>query len=221
MKKYFELLKSSQFFAEIDENDMPTLLKCLKANVKTYHKNNIIFMMDDEIKTIGIVLSGSVLIVKEDVMGNKNILTEITKGQIFGETFVCAGIKKSPVTAETLTGCEVMFVEFNQIVSPCTIACNFHRKLIENMMRVIAQKNIILNQKIEFISKGTTRDKLMLYLKSQAKNNNSNDFSISFSRNELSDFLCVDRSAMSRELCKLRDEKIIKFHKNNFQILIN
>lgn len=220
MKRYFGILKNTELFSNISEQDLGGMLKCLNASVKSYSKNNVIILMDDEITSVGIVLSGSVLVVKEDVMGNKNILTEVKEGNLFGETVVCAGITKSPVTVETLTGCEIMFIDYKRIVNVCSSSCSFHTKLIENMIKVIAQKNLMLNQKIEFISKGTTREKLLMYLSVQAKNNKSNSFTIPFSRNELSDFLCVDRSAMSRELCKIRDEGIIKFHKNNFTILI-
>jgi len=112
----------------------------------------------------------------------------------------------------------VLFIDYKKIVHTCSSACSFHNMLIENMIKVIAEKNLMLNQKLEYVSKGTTKDKLMMYLNVQAKKNNSKKFSIPFSRNELADFLCVDRSAMSRELCRLRDEGLINFNKNSFEI---
>jgi len=203
----------------MEENDIESMLKCLNAIVRTYSKNRILLLMGDDISSVGIILSGSVLVVKEDEMGNKNILTEVRTGELFGETVVCAGITKSPVTVETLTGCEVMFIDYKRILRTCSSSCVFHTKLIENMIKVVAEKNIMLTQKVEYLSKSTTREKLILYLSNQSRQNNSKHFIIPFSRNELSDFLCVDRSAMSREISRLRDEGLINFNKNKFEIL--
>ncbi len=196
------------------------MLKCLDAKVKAFSKNEIIIMTEDNISHIGIILSGKAQVERVDFIGNKNIVTMLTEGDLFAEALVCAGIKKSPVTVETVTGCEVMFIDYNRIITTCSVSCQFHLKLIENMIKVIAEKNIMLNQKLELVSKRTTRDKLLAYLFFQAQNQKSDKFEIPFTRNELADFLCVDRSAMSRELSRLRDDGVIKFHKNTFEISV-
>ena len=147
---------------------------------------------------------------------NKNIVAFIEKGQLFGEAFACADLKILPVSVFSAEDSEIMLIDYRKIITTCSNTCSFHSKLIYNMLRIVANKNIILSQKIEFISKRTTKEKLLAYLSSEAKKAGSNSFSIPFSRQELADFLSVDRSAMSAELCKLRDSGVIEFNKNKF-----
>ncbi|MDF2985371.1 MAG: cyclic nucleotide-binding protein [Eubacterium sp.] len=218
MKKYFKLLKTVTIFENIDESQLDNLLGCLGAKVQEYYKNDIIFIADSKVSSVGIILSGSAQIVKEDVMGNRTIMSELAEGDIFGEAFACANINKIPVTVLTTTGCEVLFIQFNRIVTTCTSACGFHSTLIKNMLQLIAQKNILLNNRMDILSQRTTREKLIAYFSMQMNKCGSNKFKIPFSRDELADFLCVNRSALSRELCNMRDEKLLAFNKNEFDI---
>lgn len=219
MKKYFDILKSVALFEKISETDLEHMLNCLNAKLSVYEKDNIIFLTGDNISQVGIILSGNVQVIKEDFLGNRTILTELSVGDIFGETFACAGIIKSPVTVLAVTGCEVLFIDYKKIITTCSSICIFHTRLIENMLKLLANKNLMLNQKIEFISKRTTREKLMFYFTVQMEKSKSNSFTIPFTRHELADFLCVDRSSMSRELCRMRDEGMLKFKGNQFEIL--
>lgn len=219
MKKYLEVLKTCMLFTDISEDDILKIVICLNSRVKKYKKDSAIMLADDMISSVGIVLSGSVQIIKEDYLGNKNILTELSASEIFAETFTCAGIKKSPVTVLSATGCEILFVDYRKIITVCPSSCEFHTRLIANMLRLIANKNLMLNQKIEFMSKRTTREKLLSYLAAQAEKSKCKSFTIPFSRAEMADFLCVDRSAMSRELCRLRNEGLLRFKGNEFKIL--
>ncbi len=132
---------------------------------------------------------------------------------------MCAGIQTSPVNVDASSDCEVMFVDFKRMITSCNNACSFHAKLIENMLRLVANKNMFLSQKNEFLSCRSIREKLMSYLYFEMKRMGSKSFDTTFSRQELADYLCVDRSAMSRELCKMRDEGIIKFEKSKLIIL--
>lgn len=219
MKKYYDILKKVAIFENIDENQLDNLLECLGSRIQEYAKNDVIFMTDSRISSVGIVLSGSAQIIKEDVMGNRTLVTELSEGDIFGEAYACANVSRIPVSVLTTTGCEVLFIQFSRIVTTCTSACSFHSTLIKNMLQLIAQKNIFLNNRMDILSQRTTREKLAAYFTMQIKKTGKNKFKIPFSRDELADFLCVNRSALSRELCNMRDENILSFNKNEFEIL--
>ena len=219
MEKYLDLLKTVSLFANIDMSDIKSLLNCLSAKTEYFKENETIFLAGNKAEFVGIVLSGQVQVVKEDFYGNKNIVASIEKGQLFGEAFACADLKILPVSVFSAEDSEIMLIDYRKIITTCSNTCSFHSKLIYNMLRIVANKNIILSQKIEFISKRTTKEKLLAYLSSEAKKAGSNSFSIPFSRQELADFLSVDRSAMSAELCKLRDSGVIEFNKNKFVLI--
>ncbi len=195
------------------------MIDCLGGVSKKYKKDAYILMAGDTIDFVGIVLSGRVQIVKEDFGGNRNIISELTEGELFGEAFACAGIETAMYSVQAATDCEIMKIEFKKIVTTCSNACEFHSMLISNMLKIIAKKNLELNGKMEIISQRTTREKLMTYLLGQAEKAKNSRFTIPFSRNELADFLCVERSAMSRELSKMRDDGILDYEKNNFKLI--
>ena len=120
LKKYFNLLKSTVLFKDINDTELGELLKCLNAKTKEFKKNEIIFFADSEITSVGIILSGTVQILKEDISGNRTIVAELSKGELFGETFACAGIKKSPISVMTVVDCEILFVDYKRIITNCT-----------------------------------------------------------------------------------------------------
>jgi CRP-like cAMP-binding protein len=216
MKKYIEVLENTSLFKGIAKDEILTMLDCLCTVNKKYQKNSTIINMEDKISSVGVVLSGNIQIIKEDHMGNSSILTNLKESDIFLETFVCANIGKSPVRVMAITDSEILFIDYNKIINTCSSACIFHTILIENMLREIAFKNISLNTKMEIISKRSIREKITAYLEYEGRMS-KDAFKIPFTRNELADYLCVDRSALSRELCKMRDEGLIDFNKNRFQ----
>lgn len=219
MKKYFETLKEVELFKDLSDIDIENILSGLTPQLKEYKKGDIIFNSGDIVQEVGIVLYGKVYILKEDYLGNRNILAEINKGGIFAEAFSCAKIKKIPVSVMASMETKILFIDYIKILKTNTYGCMLHTKIIENMMFILAKKNIMMNQKIEHISKRTTKEKLLSYLYSQAQIFGGKSFEISLNRQELADFLCVERSAMSNELSKLREDGIIKFNKNTFEIL--
>lgn len=205
-------------FFEISAQEMKSLLQCLNARTKTYAKDEIIFLAGDEATDIGLVLTGSVQVVKEDFFGNRTIIAQATKGELFAEAFSCTQDKVLEVSAIAMEKSEIMLIDYQRIITTCPSSCTFHTRLIKNMLGILAQKNIQLNRKIEHTSKRTTREKLMSYLMEQAKKANSNRFHIPFDRQELADYLCVERSAMSAELGRMRDEGLLSFKKNQFEL---
>jgi CRP/FNR family transcriptional regulator, dissimilatory nitrate respiration regulator len=143
------------------------------------------------------------------------------KGEMFGEAFACANNSPLPLSIETQTDSEIVFLNYKQIITNCATSCVFHNRLIENMVGILANKNIVLTKKIRHLAKRTTRDKLLSYLVEEAQKSGSKTFSIPFSRQELADYLCVERSAMSAELSKLRREGIIETTRSKFILLID
>ena len=213
-----DLENNVKLFNNISANDLPSMLSCLGVKNKQYKKGNIVMHAEDNVDHVGIVLQGAVLIVKEDFAGNRSIVDRLGSYEVFAEALACAGIQKSPVTVVAAENSEIMWIQFRRIVNTCSINCMLHAKLIENMMKLLAVKNLQMNQKLEITSKRNIRDKITAYLIIQANEAGSFDFTIPLSRSELADYLYVDRSALSRELCKMRDEGLIEFNKNHFCI---
>ncbi|MDD4796438.1 MAG: Crp/Fnr family transcriptional regulator [Eubacteriales bacterium] len=211
-------LRSCRLFADIAPDDLQTLLHCLAARRVICPKNSFILSAGDAAGHMGVVLSGSAQVMKEDFWGNRSILTHLCPGELFGESFSCAGIDRIPVNVVAVEKTEVLLVDYRKIFTTCTSACAFHNQLIRNMVKILADKNILLTQKMEHITQRTTREKLLSYLSSQAQRAGSNTFTIPFNRQELADYLSVDRSAMSGELGRMRDEGIVRFDRSLFRL---
>jgi len=217
MKNIFDTIKNNPLFQDIACSNFDRIFSCLSAKVSFYKKDDIILLAGDTVNFAGLILSGSAKIIKEDINGHITILTELAVPDIFGEDFACADILQSPVTVQAADDTEILLINSKKLVTSCTTACPFHAKLMKNMLKLIAYKNLILNQKIEILSKRTTREKLLCFFDMQR--GTAKKFTISFNREELAHYLCVDRSAMSNELCKMRDEGLIKFKKNAFELM--
>jgi len=217
MKNIFEIVKNNQLFQGISLSDFEKMSKCLSAETKGYRKDDIILRSGDAVNFVGIVLSGNIKIKKEDAGGRITMIANAGISEAFGEVFACAGISHSPVTIQASEDSEILFFDYRKIITSCTSACPFHSKLIENMLKLVAQKNMMINQKMEIISKRTTREKISAFF--DAQRGAAKKFTIPYDREEMAQYLCVDRSAMSNELCRMRREGLIKFQKNTFEIL--
>ena len=168
---------------------------------------------------MGVVLTGAVDMIKEDIWGNRTMLVRSYPEDIFGETFACGEDTLSVVTFVAAEDTKVLFLSFCRVMHTCTHACRFHQTLVENMVRLIARKNRELMRKIEVVSKRTIRDKLLAYLSLQAQTQDSPYFDIPLGRVELAEYLCVDRSALTRELAKMKEEGILDYDRNSFRLL--
>ncbi len=215
----FHVLQKTALFKDVPPDDLKIMLACLNGITRTYKRNNYIIRADDPINLVGIILSGKAQVLKHSISGTNTIISELGVCDIFAESYVCAGVSKSPVSVYTITETQVYFLDYKRIITVCTSACGHHVKLIENMLKLIAHKNISLNKKLEFISKRTIRERLLAYLEFHAQNSASGDFSIPFNRTQLADYLCADRSALTRELYKLQEEGLVEFEKNKFRLL--
>ena len=219
MKKYFDVLRRCPLFDQIDDGDLLGMLSCLNARVISFDKKYTIFPEGSPAKFIGILLSGSAQILRNDYYGNRSILSEILPGEIFGEAFACAEVASMPVSVVANEPCEVMLVDCRQLLHTCSNSCLFHQQMIFNLMKNLATKTLMFHQKIEITSKRTTREKLMAYLLTQAKRTGSSSFAIPFDRQELADYLEVERSGLSAEISKLRREGVLDSHRSYFRLL--
>lgn len=216
--EYINIIASSKLFEGICADEIIGLLPCLSATEQNYKKDSYIYHMGDTTTKIGLVISGCVHLVKEDYWGNHTILSEVMPGEFFGEAYACLKTESLAISCVSTEPTTIIFLDIQKIITVCTSACNFHTRLIQNLMMVLAQKNVLLTQKLDHISKRSTRDKLLSYLSAQAAKQHSNTFTIPFNRQQLADYLSVDRSAMSSELCKLRDQGLLTFYKNSFTL---
>jgi CRP-like cAMP-binding protein len=191
----------------------------LSGKEKVFAKGESILFEGDKPTAVGIVQSGAVQITKVDYFGNRNIIAEMRAGDMFGEGLVCAEAEAAPVTVMASEDASVLLIDYHRIIKTCPSACVFHMTLIRNMLRVLGRKNMLLVDKLDHITRRSTQEKVLSYLVEQAKQHGSNIFEIPFNRQELADFLSVERSALSAELSKLRNEGAIKFRKNKFELL--
>jgi CRP-like cAMP-binding protein len=219
LKNFLPVLSRCRLFDGIDPKTITALLGCIMPNTKKYSRNSFVLMEDDEPKSIGIVLSGLLHIIRDDYWGNRDIVSAVVPGELFAEAFVCGGAKKLPVSVIAAEPSEIMRLDFNRITRTCSSACGFHTRLIQNMISTLAQKNIQLMEKIECLARRSTRSKVLSYLSALAKRQKSGNVEIPFNRQELADYLSVDRSALSAELCRMRDEGLLTFRKNRFCIV--
>ena len=219
MDKYMDVLKKCPLFADLSEPDLRRMLVCMEARVEMFDKKYTIFAEGNPARYIGIVLSGSVQIIQVDYYGNRSILNEVESGQVFGEAFACAEVDAIPITVIANEPSEIMLIEGDHILHTCSKHCAFHQKLIFNLMKDLATETILFHQKIEIVSKRSTREKLLTYLSFYAKKTGSNHFEIPFDRQELADYLEVDRSGLSAEISKLRHEGILESDKKWFTLI--
>ena len=219
MKKYLEILKKCPLFFGIEDEKQLTMLNCLSAKVVSFDKKYTVLAEGTPAKYIGVVLTGSAQILQIDYYGNRSILGNVGPSEVFNEAFACAETKAIPVTVIANEPSEIMLIDCSHILHTCQNNCGFHQQLIFNLMNDLAVKTIMFHQRIEVTSKRTTREKLMAYLFLQAKRADSPVFSIPFDRQELADYLEVDRSGLSAEISKLRNEGIINCHRSQFELL--
>ena len=208
----------SRLFDNISRHDAGLLLNCLDAHMKTYSKGEFILSAGDTTHRLYFIEKGSVHIVKDDFWGNRTILSEASCGNIFGETYACLDSQPLEVSVVSCGDTTITSLDMRKIMDPCISSCGFHLTFIRNLITIMAARNLFLTQKIEHVTRRTTREKLLSYLSQESRRHGSRSFSIPFNRHEMADYLAVDRSAMSKELGKLRDEGILEFKKNSFTL---
>ncbi len=219
IKDHIGTIKKTRLFSGICDDELERMLSCLGASVEKFKKGDFIYNMGDTISTFGMVLMGEVFAIREDFWGNRTIISRLAEGELFGESYSFAGNEPllTSIVADAPT--TVLFMNISTFTSVCKNSCVFHRHLIENMLAEVAEKNLELMRKIQHTSQRSTRDKLLSYLSEQCQKQGSDSFEIPFNRQELADYLSVDRSAMSLELSKMQKDGLIEYERNRFTLL--
>lgn len=218
IEEYLDIIKKSPLFYGIEISEVNALLHCLSPKIQSYSKNQSIVNAGESIDRFGLVLDGEATILKETADGNRIIMTIIKKGGMFGEMLVFSSNKTWPATVRVQSSCKVLFFTHSDLVNRCGNNCSYHISMLQNFMKIISDKALMLNKKVEYLSIKSIRGKICRYLVDQYNIKKSPTITLSMNRTELADFLNVSRPSMSRELCKLRDENIIDFHLSTFKI---
>lgn len=221
MREYHSILERCSLFDGIEMEDLSAMMGCIGGRTVSVAKGQSVYREGDPATHVGMVLSGAVRLVREDYYGNRSIVAHIGPAELFGETYACAGITALPISIVADEDSVILLMDCRRITTTCSSACAFHNRIIFNLLRLVATKNLVFDQKIQVTSKRTTREKLMTFLLNQAKLQGSNSFSIPYDRQELADYLEVERSGLSAEISKLRREKVLESDKRNFKLLIN
>ncbi len=219
MKKYLPILKRTKLFAGVGEDELEAMLGCLQARVETYKKGEYVYRQGEHMETLTVLVEGKLHVQKEDYWGNRSIINMVEVGEMIGEAF--AAPNSGPLMNDVIAVENSTVIKFDvrRVLTVCSSACRFHAMVVQNLFFAISEKNRKLVQKLGHMAKRSTREKLLSYLSEEAKRQNSSAFTIPFNRQQLADFLSVDRSAMSNELSKMRDEGLILFEKNRFTLL--
>ena len=221
MKEFYLLLRASTLFQGISEKELDAMLSCLWAHEESFPKDSFLLRAGDTAESIGLVLAGSVLVVQEDVWGNRNILSKAGAGETFAAAFACAPGAVLNVSVLAETPVTALFLDVKRVLTVCSSACEHHSRIIRNLLGEMAAKNLLFNEKLTLMGQRTTRAKLMAYFSAQAQRCGSYEFDIPFSRQQLADYLAVERSGLSLELGKMRDEGLLEFHKSHFSLRIS
>ncbi|MDQ0204919.1 Crp/Fnr family transcriptional regulator [Pectinatus haikarae] len=217
-EEYIRVLKLSAFFIGASDKEIYAMLSCLGSYIGKFEKGEAVFHANENITNVGLVLSGSLSLEREDYWGNRSLLLRVEKGGLFGEIYACEPLLSTNISAIAAEEAAVLFMDVQRITTMCTANCVYHSQLIHNLLSTLAKKAYMLTCKINHITKRTTRDKLLSYFSEQALLAGSSEFVIPFNRQELADFLSVNRSAMCAELSRMQTEGILAFCKNRIKL---
>ena len=211
------ILTECALFHGLREAQIREMLPCLSARQSRFRRGQFLLRAGDRVAFAGILLSGEAEVLQEDFWGNRNLLAAVGPGDLFAEAFACAHAV-SPVSVLCKTDGSVLYLNVRAVFSPCEKACAQHKALSQNLIRVLAEKNMQLNEKAGFLSQRTTREKLLAYLSAQARRAGSASFRIPFDRQQLADFLSVNRSAMSSVLSRMQREGLLCSDRSSFTL---
>lgn len=213
-----KILENSRLFAGIRVDEIQPMLSCLQAVERKYPRGAYIFHTGEEVRALALLVRGTAHIQKEDFWGNRSLLASLAAGDIFAEAYAmpASGAMRSDVVA--VESCTVLLMDVERVLSRCTNSCAFHARLTENLFALLAEKNRILARKVDYLAQRTTRQRLLAYLSEQAQRAGSAEFTIPFNRQQLADFLSVERSAMSAELSRMQAEGLIETERSHFRL---
>lgn len=215
----YHQLQSIPLFAGIAPDDLPLLIECLNPAIRRYQKGDLVVAAGDVLRSIGIVLEGEVEVQHENAAGSKSLLAIVSQGDTFGEVAAFAGQRIWPSTVIARKDTQLMLLPPDRLLDYHPRDCRFHRQLIQNMLKIISDKALRLNRKLEYLEIKGIRQKLCTYLLEQRRLHGADTFILPMNKNELADYLHVSRPSMSRELGQLRDEKLLDFYLSSVRLL--
>ncbi len=205
-------------FEGLTPDEVTRLFSCLSVRERRFRKGDTVIARGSRVDSFGIVLSGCLQIMRDGEDGTRVIVASLERGAIFAEAFACAGVESCPVQVSAVEDSAAIFIPFAKLMQTCSTSCSFHSRVIVNVLRMFARKNLSLSGKIDVLSQRTIRGKLVAYLTGTLGAARGKAVSVPFLRHELADYLCVDRSALSREMGKMKDEGLMDIEGNSFTI---
>lgn len=218
MKKYLSVLRQCTLFHGLSDDEILSSLHCIGIEEEAKEKNEYILRAGDKTDTISLLASGKALVIQEDLWGNRNVIAKLEPGDFFAEPFAVIPDAVISVSVIATESCRIIKIDISRLLTVCPSACSHHNRLIRNLVTAFARKLLVFNDKITHMSKRKTRDKLLSYLSAESFRQNTLSFDIPFNRQELADFLCVERAAMSVELSKLQKEGLLKTDHSHFEL---
>lgn len=211
-------LTNTQLFRGIKEDEIAELLHCLVPREGKFQKDDVIFRAGSPVSEIGLIKFGSVNIVVNLYWGNSIIFGHVGKGEVFAENFAAIPGKELVCDVVACAETEVLFLNMQKLLTTCERACAFHTRLIMNMLRISAQKNLNMSSRMMHTASRSLRERLLSYFSEQALEHGSPHFTIPFNRQQLAEYLGVNRSAMSNELSKMQEDGFLTYHRNEFTL---
>lgn len=220
MEEFLSTIRSAPLFSGVSEAELTAMLACLKAEKKDFPKEAFVLRAGDTAESIGLVLTGTVLVIQEDIWGNRNILSKAGLGQTFAAAYACAPGSRLNVSVVAETPVTVLFLNVKRILTVCPSACSYHSRIIRNLLGELAGKNLQFSEKLTHVGQRSTRSKIMSYLSAEAQRLGTYELDIPFSRQQLADYLGVERSGLSQELGKMKKDGLLDYHKSHFVLKV-
>lgn len=218
MEQWIDVLSGTRLFKGIDRSAVQNLLSCMDASLTFHKKGHLVIRAGETVTSFGILLSGGGQAFKEDLDGRPVIISLLTPGSEIGVMLAACPGRKSPVSVLACQDSVLLSVPFSSLTAGCQKACVYHDRLLSNYMWIVAEKGLMLHERIDCLLKSTVREKIMTYLL-RFSQGNSGSFDLPLDRAAMAEYLHVDRSALSRELSRMKKEGLIDFYKNSFRIL--
>lgn len=212
----WNILGNTTLFAGVTRQEAEEMLECLQAREKSYKKGEIIYQAGDFIDAMGVVMRGTVTIESHDIWGNTNILDYVSTGEVFAETYACVPNEPLMISVIASEDTGILFLNTGKMLQTCSPACGHHSRLLQNLLRITSRKNMNLSRKIFHTASKSIRGRVLSYLSYEAMKQEKRQFEIPFSRQQLADYLGVDRSALSNELSKMQKDGLLTFERNRF-----
>lgn len=210
---------NNPLFTDITSKDCLKMLSCFHSEEKIFSSGETIYHFSSQKPVIGILLHGNASVLRYEFNGSRTILEKLEPNSVFGEILAFHSEEYEAIHLQCDTNCKVLMIDYDSLMKPCTNACACHTKLIQNVTWLISKKTMSLSQRVEVLSKRSIRDKLYCYFMQESLRQKSHTFQIPFTMSDLADYLSVDRSAMMRELKKMKEDGILSSDKRMIRLL--